>query len=51
MLSIAICDDEIQITGKIENLVRKNSKQKFCRCRDGSFLEWRVVTGCYYKGQ
>ena len=29
MLSIAICDDEIQITGKIENLVRKIANKNF----------------------
>ena len=34
MLSIAICDDEIQITGKIENLVR----QKFSGMESGYWM-------------
>ena len=29
MLNIAICDDDIQITGTIENLVRKIANKNF----------------------
>lgn len=47
MLNIAICDDDIQITGKIERLLQDIAKRNFVDTEYRSILEWKEFSRCY----
>lgn len=52
MLNIAICDDDIQITGKIERLLQDIAKRNFVDTEievfwNRSILEWKEFSRCY----
>ncbi len=51
MLSIAICDDDIRTTGKMEKIDTKNCKTKFCRYGYNCILEWKKPSDTVTKGE
>lgn len=53
MISVAICDDDIATTGKIENMLRSIAKRKFIQIEtevfwDGKQLEKAVIEKAYF---
>lgn len=42
MINIAICDDVVSTTGKIETMLQNIAKKKFYASRYGCFLERRT---------
>ena len=47
MLNIAICDDDIQITGKIEGLLQDISKRNFVDTEIEVFWNGKEFSRCY----
>ena len=50
MLNIAICDDDIQITGRMETMIRKIAKRNFTNAETEVFWDGRSLADAVMEG-